>query len=170
MTLRVDNTSFQANLLNTNTDKKQEKKEKAAAAIGGTAGAATTASRMASKRGMQAAAAEANAGEGILASTLNRVAGVAKKAEENSKVVNSLWGKFVQNSKMYAQDLMKRLEALKDAKIIGKIVKSPIAKGAASVAGGALAFFALVTGLNKAFRDGSIVVNDMKSKIADFTA
>ena len=41
-------------------------------------------------------------------------------------------------------------------KFIGPIVKSPVMKGVAGIFGGAMAFFALVTGLDKAYRNGKL--------------
>ena len=56
----------------------------------------------------------------------------------------------------------------KESKFIGPIVKSPITAKFSALAGGALAFFVLVTGINKAARSGSLAVEDLKNKYSQY--
>ena len=88
----------------------------------------------------------------------------------NTKVATGLWAKFKHNITMYTQDIMKRLESLKSNKFISRIIDSPITKKAAGVFGAGLAFFVLVTGVNKAFKTGAVAYNDFKYQLDDMKA
>ena len=59
---------------------------------------------------------------------------------------------------------------LKNSKFIGPIINSPVTKKLAGVAGGALAFFVLVTGVNKAVKTGAIAVDDFKHQFHEFNS
>ena len=52
----------------------------------------------------------------------------------------------------------------KDMKYIGPLLKNPAIKLFASGCGAAMAFFALITGISKAIRNGRIAVGDLKDR------
>ena len=127
---------------------RKENQEKVAAGVGGAAGLSTSATKMASKKALQAESALAKSSQ-ILTETNAAVI-------KSSEATISLWTTFKSNIKMYKKDILNRLDKFKDAKFIGPILKSPIIKKAAGLFGGALAFFVLITGVNKAVKTGAI--------------
>jgi len=135
-----------------------EKTEKVAAGVGGAAGLTKTATNMASKRGILATE---KTFQGIMGSVTNG----AQTITEGTQQAVSLWSKFKNNTKIFTADILRRFKALESTKFIGKIIKSPIAKKAAGIFGGALAFFVLVTGVNKAVKTGIEAAGDVKSKL-----
>lgn len=139
-----------------------EKKEQVAAGVGGAAGL-SQATKMAGKKGLQA-----EKGEKALQQMLNTVQATTQTVNKNSKAVEGLWGTFKYNIQMYSKDILMRLEKFKNSKFIGPIVNSPITKKLSTVAGGALAFFVLVTGVNKAVKTGAIAIDDFKNQINEF--
>lgn len=138
---------------------RQEHQEKVAAGVGGAAGLTTSATKMASKRGLQA-----EAGEKAYQQVTHMITEANKTVIKTSETATGLWSTFKANVKLYTKDITKRLEAFKNSKFIGPIVKSPIAKKFAALFGGALAFFVLVTGINKAFKTGEIAFDDLKNQ------
>jgi hypothetical protein len=98
---------------------------------------------------------------------MTRVTETTNAVKRNSEVTSGLWATFKHNVKFYTKDITARLESLKSVKFVGKIVNSPIAKKGASVIGGSLAFFVLVTGLSKAANTGRIAIDDFKHKYND---
>lgn len=87
-----------------------------------------------------------------------------KAARQNAAEVTGLAGKFKQNFARFSSDIMSKAMKFKEMKFIGPIVKSPVMKGAAGIFGGAMAFFALVTGIDKAYRNGRLAVADIGGK------
>lgn len=136
---------------------RKEKSEQVAAGVGGAAGLTTSATKMASKKGLQA--------EQSLSNMLEAVTKTQQAVNKNSKAVTGLWGTFKNNIKVYSADILARLNKLKDAKFIGPIIKSPFTKKVAGFFGGALAFFVLVTGVNKAVKTGEIAIDDFKYQL-----
>lgn len=135
---------------------RKEKSEQVAAGVGGAAGLSTSATRMAGKRGLQA--------EQQLSNMLETVTKTQQTINKNTKVATGLWGTFKTNIKVYSADILARLNKLKNAKIIGPIIRSPFTKKVAGFFGGALAFFVLITGVNKAVKTGAIAVDDLKNQ------
>lgn len=136
---------------------RQENQEKVAAGVGGAAGLTKSATNMASKRGLQA-----QAGEKAYQQATQLLTETNKATIKASETATGLWNTFKANVKLYKKDIIKRLDGLKDTKFIGAIVKSPIVKKLAGLFGGALAFFVLVTGINKAFKTGELAFTDLK--------
>lgn len=81
-----------------------------------------------------------------------------RAARQNAAEVTGLAGKFKHNFARFSSDIMSKAMKYKELKVIGPIVNSPIMKGAAGIFGGAMAFFALVTGIDKAYRNGRLAV------------
>ncbi len=140
-----------------------ETTEKVAAGVGGAAGLTKTATNMASKRGILATE---RTFQGMMSSLTNG----ASTITEGSQQALTLWGKFKNNTKVFTADILRRFKALENSKFIGAIIKSPIAKKAAAVFGGVLAFFVLVTGVNKAVKTGIEAAGDVKSKLETWHA
>lgn len=136
---------------------RQENQEKVAAGVGGAAGLTTSATKMASKRGLQA-----QTGERAYQQATRMLTETNKAVINSSEKATSLWNTFKTNIKIYSNDIIKKLQKFKDSKFIGPIVKSPIIKKVAGFFGGALAFFVLVTGINKAFKTGELAFDDLK--------
>lgn len=147
------------------TPEQRERNEQVATGVGGVAGLSASATKMAGKRGMRA-----KSGEQVLQQMMNTVETTTRTVNQNTKVAKGLWGTFKHNITMYTDDILRRLNSLKNHKFIAKIIDSPITKKAAGFFGGALAFFVLVTGINKAFKTGSIAVDDFKKQIREFNA
>lgn len=153
----TSNPAVTSELHNTN----KQTQEQVAAGVGGVAGV-SQAAKLAGKRGIKAQAAEQ-----ALAEMTNKVQTTVNGINKNKKAVEGLFGKFNHNVKMYTASIMEHLNKFKGVKFIGAIVKSPITRKISSLVGGALAFFVLVTGLNKAVHSGEVAVDDFKSKIAE---
>lgn len=134
------------------------KTEQVAAGVGGAAGVTTSATRMAGKKGLS------------LQQMMANVTNTAEKITENADKATSLWGKFKNNTKIFTKDILARFKALENTKFIGAIVKSPIIKKSAAVFGGTLAFFVLVTGVNKAVKTSVDAAGDLKNKVNSLNA
>lgn len=89
----------------------------------------------------------------------------AKNLEKNSAEVTGLWNKFFKDMKLFSADAWARVSKFKEWKFIGPIVKSPVMKGATSVFGATMAFFVLVSGVQKAVDNGRLALNDMHRRI-----
>lgn len=143
-----------------------EKRENVATVGGATAaGVSTSATKMASRRKLKA-----NILETEFRQVATNVANATKTVNQNTKVATGLWANFKNNIRMYTQDILKHLDKLKSNKFVTKIVENPITKKVAGAFGAGLAFFVLVTGVNKAFKNGTMAVGDLKSKIDDLRA
>lgn len=142
-----------------------ERRQDVATGVGGAAGLTASATKMASRRGVKA-----KTGEQVLQGMMTQVTNTTRAVNQNTKVATGLWAKFKHNITMYTQDIMKRLESLKSNKFISRIIDSPITKKAAGVFGAGLAFFVLVTGVNKAFKTGAVAYNDFKYQLDDMKA
>lgn len=149
------------------TPQERIKKREDAATVGGAtaAGVSASATKMASRRRLKG---------GILENEFRQVMSNVQEAtravNQNTQVATGLWSTFKANVRMYTQDILKRLDSLKSNKFISRVVDSPIIKKSAGVFGAGLAFFVLVTGVNKAFKTGSVAVCDFKSKMDDLRA
>ena len=136
------------------SDKKARRKETAQEVAAGTgvAGAASyQAKRYSTKQ--------------VLNGMLTKVTEASRAAGAGTKEVTGLWGKFKFDVANFSKSIMNNLKAVESWKIIGPIVKSPLMKGTAHFFGVGMAFFALVTGIDKAFRNGKLMTNDIKSKL-----
>lgn len=149
------------------TPQERTQKRENAATVGGAtaAGVSASATKMASRRRLKVGILESE-----FRQVMTNVADTTKAVNQNTKVATGLWSSFKANIKMYTQDILKRLEVLKTNKFISKVIDSPIIKKSAGVFGAGLAFFVLVTGVNKAFKTGSVAVCDFKSKMDDLRA
>ncbi|MCM1338745.1 MAG: hypothetical protein NC191_03640 [Muribaculaceae bacterium] len=141
----------------------KNKTEQVAAGVGGAAGITASATKMAGKRGLVAS-------ENSLASMLSTVTKTAGTVTENAETATSLWGKFKLNTKIFTIDLLKKFKALENKKFIGAIFKSPLLKKAAGAFGVGLAFFVLVSGVNKAAQTTVEAAGDIKNKLEDIRA
>lgn len=96
-----------------------------------------------------------------LQSWFTNLTNTTKAARQNAAEVTGLFGKFKQNFARFSGSIMTKAMKYKDIKYIGALVKSPVMRGAAGIFGGAMAFFALVTGIDKAYRNGRLAVADI---------
>lgn len=134
-------------------EERKQKQEQVATGVGGAAGLSTTATKMAGKNGLKAEAAEKS-----LQNMMENVQRTTSAAKKNVKVAKSLWGRFLENIKFYKNDIIKRFP----------IFNHPVTKKVAGAAGGALAFFVLITGINKAVKTGAIAVDDFKHQYHEY--
>ena len=144
-------------------EQRQQRKEQVATGVGGAAGLSATATRYAGKKGLKA-----QAGEEILGRMTAQVSNGIKTVNQTQEVATGFITTFKNNLKMYTKSIMDQLAKFKDSKFIGPIVKSPITRKFSALAGGLLAFFVLVTGVNKAFKNGEIAVDDLKSQYKNY--
>ncbi len=86
--------------------------------------------------------------------------------QRNAKEVTGLWGKFQNDIKRFSGSLMHRMDKLKNAKFIGAIIKNPAVRYATRGLGVVMAFFALITGVSKAIRNGRLAVGDLKDRFS----
>lgn len=95
----------------------------------------------------------------------SRLTTTTKTTRQNAPEVIGLFGKFKKNVGMFTASIINKAMKFKDMKFIGPIINSPVTKGVASFLGVGMAFFALVTGIDKAYRNGKIAVSDIKDKL-----
>ncbi|MBP3820899.1 hypothetical protein J6G99_04560 [bacterium] len=129
----------------------QEKAQEVAAGTGVAGAASYQAKRYATKQ--------------TLNGMFTKVTEASKIAHQNTKVASGLWGKFKYDIGRFSTSIMNQVAKFENMKIIGPIIKSPIMKGTANCFGIGMAFFALVTGLDKAYRNGKFAVLDLKEKM-----
>lgn len=141
----------------TMTTQQRENQEKVAAGVGGVAGLSTSATKMAGKKGLQT-----QVGEKAYQNTIHMLTETNKAVINSSEKVTGLWNTFKNDIKRFSNDIITKLQKFKDSKFIGPIIKSPIIKNIAGFLGGALAFFVLVTGINKAFNTGELAFDDLR--------
>ena len=144
-------------------EQRKQKQEQVATGIGGAAGVTATATRYAGKKGLQA-----QAGEKLLGELTGQVSQGIKGVNEAQEVATGLIGAFKKNLKMYTASIMEHLAKFKDTKFIGAIIKSPVTRKLSALAGGVLAFFVLFTGVNKAFENGQVAVEDLKNQFKEY--
>ncbi len=152
MTFTVSMTNFNNNQVLTpeQREKRKEAGQKVAAGTGVTGAAAYQAKRTSVNN--------------TLKSWFSNLTTTTRTARQNATEVTGLYSKFKQNVKFFSSSLVNKAMKLQDIKFIGPIVKSPFAKGICSTLGVGMAFFALVTGIDKAYRNGKFAVNDLKGK------
>ena len=145
-------------------EQRQKRQEQVASGVGGAAGV-TTATRFAGKRALKH---EAKAD--MLAEMYAQVGRTMNNVNEGTQVTSGMWHAFKANMTKYTRSVETLMLKMKDAKFIGPIIKSPITAKYSALAGGALAFFVLVTGINKAARSGALAVDDLKNKYSEYKA
>lgn len=167
VTMKIDfpKSEYHKQLTPAQIQERKEKKEQVAAGVGGAAGLSTTATKYASRKGLKA-----EAGEHVLQQMMHTVTETTNAVNKNAKTAKGLWATFKSNISMYTKDIMTRLEHFKNSKFIGPIINSPFTKRLAGFAGGALAFFVLVTGVNKAVKTGAIAIDDFKHQFNEFNS
>lgn len=133
--------------------KRRETTQNVATGVGA-AGVTAQATTYASKQGVYGRF------KGILGTTTQ----TAKTIERNSAEVTGLWNKFFRDMKLFSADAMARISKYKELKFIGPLIKSPVMRGATSVFGATMAFFVLVSGVQKAVDNGRLALNDMHRK------
>lgn len=149
-------------------EQRKHQQEQVAAGVGGAAGLSTTATKVAGKKGLNSDAAAS--AEHSLQNFLEKVNHTSKTVTNNAEAATGLWSKFKSNVQIFTQDIIRRLESLKKMKYVRPFIESPITKKLAGFAGGALAFFVLITGVNKAVKTGAIAVDDFKQQYHEFNA
>jgi hypothetical protein len=132
-------------------EQRKQRTEQAAVGVGGAAGVVKTSERH-------------------LQRMMEQTRRTMQTVDKNAKAANGLWSSFKSDIKFYTQEFVKGLESLKGKKIIGPILNSPVTKKLAGAAGGAMAFFVLITGVNKAVNTGAIAIDDFKNQYHDFKA
>lgn len=159
----IEAINHQPKIITTKTaEQRKENQEKVAAGAGGAAGVTTTAAKAVGKR-----ASQLEAKEQALQQMMTNVNKTSRAITKNTKEAEGLFATFKINIKRYTDDIIKRLSKLQDSKYLAPIVKSPITKKVAGLCGGALAFFVLVTGVNKACRTGALAIDDFKRQYHD---
>lgn len=136
---------------NLTADKMRQRKEATQdVAVGvGATGVTATATRYAGK-------------QGVLQKMFTNVQDVTKVTSKNSKEITGLWSKFIHNTKLFTNDIMTKFKGIK---FLAPIIESPLMKGASKVFGATMAFFVLITGIQKAVDNGRIAVGDLKDKL-----
>ena len=137
------------------TGNNSKKSEQVAIGVGGAAGVTTTAHNMAAKRGLYAK----------FQRTMSQMTSAAEQITENTGKATSLWNKFKINTKAITKDVLRFYDKLAGSKFVGGIFKSAIVKKSAAVFGGALAFFTLISGVNKAAKTTVDAAGDFKHKL-----
>ncbi len=150
---------------NLTPEERKKRQENVATGVGGAAGLTASATKMASKRGLQAQAVEPT-----LQHMMQTVQNTTNAVNKNQRAARGLWAQYKANIQIYTQDLLKRLKSLKNSKVLGPIINSPITEKAAKFGGGALAFFVLVTGVNKAVKTGALAFDDLKNQYHEYNA
>lgn len=143
-------------------EQRQKRQEQVASGVGGAAGVGA-ATKFAGKRALKHEAKSE-----MLADMYAQVSRTMNSVNEGSQVSTGLWHAFKANMTKYTKSVETLLLKFKESKFIGPIVKSPITAKFSAFAGGALAFFVLVTGINKAARSGSLAVEDLKNKYSQY--
>lgn len=141
--------SFQSNNTKT-TSRRKETAQEVAIGTGVTGAAYHNAQRMPVNK--------------VLKNMYSRVTAITKTTRNNAQEVTGLFGKFKSNIVKFTSSLRGYADKFKNVKYIGAVVKSPITQGIIYGSGVAMAFFALVTGLYKAYKNGRISVEDIKSR------
>ncbi len=139
-------------------EQRQKRQEQVASGVGGAAGVGA-ATKFAGKRALKHEAKSE-----MLADMYAQVSRTMNSVNEGSQVSSGLWHAFKANMTKYTKSVETLLLKFKESKFIGPIIKSPVTAKFSALAGGALAFFVLVTGINKAARSGSLAVEDLKDK------
>ncbi len=144
---------------------RKQQQEQVAAGVGGAAGLSTTATRVAGKKGMKVGTLENE-----LNHVMEKVHHTTQAVNKNSKAATGLWAEFKANIQMFTRDISERLGKLKLPKFVKSVMESPLGKKLIGFTGGALAFFVLITGVNKAVKTGAIAVDDFKQQYHEFNA
>ena len=140
------------NRVNSNQyDSSRQKKEAAAVGVGGAAGIA----------GSSKIVSNVKKGEPVFNGAVKTLKNFVSSFNKNSGTSHKLLSNFKSNVVKFSADIMRRLEKYNGSKL-GKLIKLPVAKGLSTVIGGVLAFFVLVTGVNKAIDTGELAVGNMK--------
>ena len=145
-------------------EQKKDNKEKVAAGAGGAAGVTGTAAKAVSKRAAKLESQEQMIQQGV--AKANRV---CRTINKNTQEAEGLLASFRINVRRYTDDIVRRISKLKNSKFLAPIAKSPITKNIATLCGGALAFFVLVTGVSKACRTGAIAVDNFKHQYQEMS-
>lgn len=132
-----------------------ERQEQVAAGVGGAAGLSQT-TKWASKRAMKA--------ENAYNTAARTIQQTARTVNDSTKTATDLWSKFKTDCKTISAQITKYFEKFKKIPIVGKILNNRATRTAGSALGGALAFFVLVTGVNKAVKTGAIAIDDFKQQ------
>lgn len=132
-------------------EKRKDTAQGVAVGVGATGAVSYQAQRVAAKNGIR--------------SVFTNVTNASRATRANVGEVTSLYGKFVNDVQRFSRSIMARFAKLRDVKVIGTLVKSPMTRGIAKGFGVAMAFFALVTGLRKAVDNGRLAVNDIQEKL-----
>lgn len=135
----------------------RKRQEQVAAGVGGAAGVGAT------TRAVGKWAIKNEAGSNILASMYTNAGKAINTVNDGKEVTTGLYAAFKANMAKYSKSVETLLMNLKNKPFIAPIIKSPVTHKLASCAGGAMAFFVLATGLTKAYREGGVAIEDIKS-------
>lgn len=138
---------------------RKEKVQDAATVAGGT-GFVAGASKIAGKKGLTAV----TSAERGIRTTMDAATEAAELASRGIKEGSGYLSKFKVLSQKYYGDAIKFLSKFKDNKFIRPIIKSPVGRGIASVFGGTLAFFVLISGIAEAAESGQSAISDIKRR------
>lgn len=136
----------------TNTDTKKRTTEAVAVGAGATAGAARTTNVVSNIK----------KGEPVFKGAIEWLKRFTASLNKTTGTSGRLISKFKTDMAAFSADIMKHLEKFNGGKFLGKFIKTPVAKGISTIGGGILAFFVLVTGINKAVNTGEIAIANLK--------
>lgn len=139
------------NSVNNLTPEQKQKRTQATENVATGVGVTGYATRYAGKRG-------------ILGSMMSKTNATMRIATQEAKQATTLLGKFKQNTAIYTKKLINVFKSYENSKIIGPIIKSPLVKKFAGGLGTIMAFFVLVSGIHKTFKNGSNVINHAKQE------
>lgn len=144
------NSSYSQGLTDQQRAKRKVAKENVAEGVGVTGAVTYQARQFATKRSIN--------------TMMENVTNAARLTAQNTKEATTLLGKFKLDIGRFTKDVTARVMKLQNMKFIGPIVKSPVVKGACGAFGFTMAFFALVTGVNKAVDNGRMAIGDFQNR------
>lgn len=159
----INSTNYSLPKSNLSPEERKQQKEQVAAGVGGAAGLSSAATKVASKKGLKPQAAEAG-----LMQMLEGVKNTTNAVNKNTKAARGLFATFKENLAYYPKDITRRLKAITKSKFVTSIIENVVTQKMIGAAGGILAFFVLVTGVNKAVKTGAIAVDDFKNQYKEF--
>lgn len=133
-------------------DNRRKTQEAVAVGAGATAGAARTTNVVTNLK----------KGEPVFKGAIEWLKKITTSLNKTNETSGRLISKFKQDMAEFSTDIMKHLEKFNGSKFLTRFVKSSAAKGISTIGGGILAFFVLITGINKAVNTGEIAIGNLK--------
>ena len=131
-------------------DKREQHVQNAALGIGTTGAVSYQAKQYAAKSSLK--------------NMFGTVTQAGKTVSTNAKEAATLWGKYKQNVVRYTKFAIEWVSKFENSKYLKPFFKNKLVLGAASAFGTVMAFFALVTGVNKSIKNGKLMIGDLEDK------